>query len=175
MVDLSNWSDCQSIYTSTFAKGALRQRQERSMRHLLGRNITAFAAFISSLTMIPLFAATRTDLIEGTAAFGDWRADRSGTRRLIRPQDLTTQDLPAPDRAASANNSLRIVRRTDDQKPIVPNGFEVNQFASGQAHPRAHSRRANDDDDNVRGCGKRHRAYRGAAAEWQEITAVRWP
>jgi hypothetical protein len=105
------------------------------MRHLLGRNITAFAALISSLTMIPLFAATRTDLIEGTAAFGDWRADRSGPRPLIRPQDLTTQDLPAPDRAASANNSLRIVRRTDDQKPIVPNGFEVNRFASGQAPP----------------------------------------
>jgi len=105
------------------------------MRHLLGRNITAFAALISSLTMIPLFAATRTDLIEGTAAFGDWRADHPGTRRLIRPQDLTTQDLQAPDRAASANNSLRIVRRTDDQKPIVPNGFEVNQFASGQAPP----------------------------------------
>ncbi len=38
------------------------------MRHLLGRNITAFAAFISSLTIIPLFAATRTDPLDGATA-----------------------------------------------------------------------------------------------------------
>ena len=49
------------------------------------------------LSVIPLLAQTGASLLEGTAAFGDWRADRPGTRRLIRPQDL-----PAPDLAASA-------------------------------------------------------------------------
>jgi hypothetical protein len=83
------------------------------------------------LTVIPLFAQTGANLLEGTAAFGDWRADRPGTRRLITPQDL-----PAADLAASASNSVRIVHRTNDQKPIVPNGFEVNLFASGLAQPR---------------------------------------
>jgi hypothetical protein len=63
-------------------------------------------------------------LLEGKAAFGDWHADRPGTRRLIRPQDL-----PAPDPAASAANTVKSVHRTDAQKPIVPNGFEVNLFA----------------------------------------------
>jgi glucose/arabinose dehydrogenase len=80
---------------------------------------------------IPLFAQTGSSLLEGASAFGDWRADRPGTRRLIR-----SQDLPAPDLAESTRNFVRTVHRTNDQKPIVPNGFEVNLFASGLAAPR---------------------------------------
>jgi len=93
--------------------------------------VAASAAVIVSLTIIPLFAQTGAGLLEGTAAFGDWRADHPGTRRLIRPQDL-----PAPDTAQSARNVVRIARRTNDQKPIVPNGFEVNLFASDLSAPR---------------------------------------
>ena len=69
-------------------------------------------------------------MLEGTAAFGDWHDDHPGVRRIIRPQDL-----PAPNTAESARNFVREVRRTD-QKPIVPNGFEVNLFASGLGEPR---------------------------------------
>ena len=86
---------------------------------------------IVCLAVIPLFAQTGLVQLQGAAAFGDWRADHPGTQRLIRPQDL-----PAPDLAASAGNFVRIVHRTNDQKPIVPNGFEVNLFASGLAGPR---------------------------------------
>jgi glucose/arabinose dehydrogenase len=92
--------------------------------------IAISAAAIASLTAIPLLAQSGAGLLEGTAAFGDWHADRPGVRRLIRPQDL-----PAPDLAQSARNVVRIVHRTD-QKPIVPNGFEVNLFASGLSGPR---------------------------------------
>lgn len=92
--------------------------------------IAISVAAIVSLTAIPLFAQTGDGLLEGSAAFGDWHADRPGTRRLIRPQDL-----PVPDLANSARNVVRIVHRTD-QKPIVPNGFEVNLFASGMSGPR---------------------------------------
>jgi glucose/arabinose dehydrogenase len=81
--------------------------------------------------VLPLLAQTGVSVLEGASAFGDWRADRPGTRRLIKPQDL-----PAPDLAESARNSVRTVRRTNDEKPIVPNGFEVNLFASGLADPR---------------------------------------
>ncbi|MGA2944341.1 MAG: sorbosone dehydrogenase family protein [Xanthobacteraceae bacterium] len=93
--------------------------------------LAAGAAIIISLTAIPICAQTGAGLLEGTAAFGDWHTDRPGTRRLIRPQDL-----PAPDMAQSVRNSVKTVRRTDDQKPIVPNGFEVNLFASGMLSPR---------------------------------------
>ncbi len=93
--------------------------------------LAAGAAILVSLFTIPIFAQTGSGLLEGTAAFGDWHADRPGTARLIRPEDL-----PAPDMAQSTRNSVRTVRRTDDQKPIVPNGFEVNLFASGLLSPR---------------------------------------
>jgi glucose/arabinose dehydrogenase len=93
--------------------------------------LAASAAAIVALAVIPLYAQTGGRLLEGTAAFGDWRTDSPGTRRLIRPQDL-----PAPDMAESVRNAVRVVRRTDDEKPIVPNGFEVNLFASGLDAPR---------------------------------------
>jgi glucose/arabinose dehydrogenase len=93
--------------------------------------IAACVAGIVCFAVLPLLAQTGGSLLAGTSAFGDWRADRPGTRRLIRPQDL-----PAPDLAESARNSVRTVHRTNDQKPIVPNGFEVNLFASGLAAPR---------------------------------------
>ena len=99
------------------------------MRHPFSAIIAVSVAAIVSLTAIQLLAQTG-GLLEGTAAFGDWHADRPGTRRLIKPQDL-----PAPDLAKSVRNVVRTVQRTD-QKPIVPNGFEVNLFASGLSGPR---------------------------------------
>jgi glucose/arabinose dehydrogenase len=96
------------------------------------RAVTAAGiAGVVGFAVLPLLAQTGASVLEGASAFGDWRADRPGTRRLIRPQDL-----PAPDLAESATNSVRTVRRTNDQKPIVPNGFEVNLFASGLTDPR---------------------------------------
>jgi glucose/arabinose dehydrogenase len=100
------------------------------MRRTFSAIIAISVAAIVLLPAIPLLAQTSAGLLEGTAAFGDWHADRPAMRRLIRPQDL-----PAPDRAKSARNVVRIVHRTD-QKPIVPNGFEVNLFASGLSGPR---------------------------------------
>jgi glucose/arabinose dehydrogenase len=111
--------------------GAFDRRREHSMSQPSRGLIAAAAALIASVTAIPLLAQTSADVLEGAAAFGDWHADRPGTRRLIRPQDL-----PPPDLTASTSNSVRTVRRTDDQKPIVPNGFEVNLFASGLTQPR---------------------------------------
>jgi hypothetical protein len=93
--------------------------------------IAASVAGLVSLAVTPLFAQTGEGLLEGKAAFGDWRANRPGTRRLIRPRDL-----PAPDLVASVSNSVRTVHRNNEQKPIVPNGFEVNLFASGLSAPR---------------------------------------
>ena len=109
-----------------------RPRQEHTMRQSIRAVIATCVAGLICLAVIPLFAQTGSASASGAAAFGDWRADRPGTRRLIRPQDL-----PAPDLAASASNVVRIVRRTNEQKPIVPNGFEVNLFASGLSQRRA--------------------------------------
>jgi hypothetical protein len=75
-------------------------------------------------------AQTAGRLLEGRAAFGDWRADAPGTRRLIRPGDL-----PPPQTAQSVSNSVRVVQRTDET-PRVPPGFAANLFAAGLSGPR---------------------------------------
>ncbi len=65
------------------------------MRRPLHAIIATSVAAIVSLPGIPLLAQTGAGVVEGTAAFGDWRADRPGTRRLIGSQDLRRPILPS--------------------------------------------------------------------------------
>jgi glucose/arabinose dehydrogenase len=87
-------------------------------------------AGVLCLAAAPLWAQTAGRVLEGRAAFGDWRADGPGTRRLIRPGDL-----PPPEPSQSVVNTVRVVHWTD-QKPVVPTGFAVSLFASGLSGPR---------------------------------------
>ena len=77
----------------------------------------------------PAFAdeAVRT----GAAAFGDWRTDALGARRLITPADL-----PAPYATHSTANLSQRATRTDAEIPKAPPGFTVDLFASGLNTPR---------------------------------------
>ena len=93
---------------------------------LLGLSIAAVLGVIAA----PILAQTGGGVLEGRAAFGDWRADAPGTRRLIRPSDL-----PRPQPADSVANMVRVAHRTDE-RPRVPAGFAVDLFASGLAAPR---------------------------------------
>jgi glucose/arabinose dehydrogenase len=99
---------------------------------LLGLSITAMLGVFGAVLGLaaPILAQTGAGVLEGRAAFGDWRADRPGLRRLIKPHDL-----PQPQPAESAANMVRVARRTDE-KPVVPSGFTVELFASGLAGPR---------------------------------------
>jgi len=95
---------------------------------------TIVAAAVTAVVLSgarPLLAQTASPLLQGKAAFGDWHTDSPGTRRLITPKNL-----PAPEPAASAQNFVRSVARTDTQKPNVPKGFEVSLFAFGLKSPR---------------------------------------
>jgi glucose/arabinose dehydrogenase len=79
-------------------------------------------------------AAQRNDntaVLKGTAAFGDWREDKPGVRRL-----LTAQDLPAPMLTQSAANFPGIAPMASGAKPLVPAGFAVEMIASGVKNPR---------------------------------------
>ncbi|WP_192255186.1 PQQ-dependent sugar dehydrogenase [Mesorhizobium silamurunense] len=70
-------------------------------------------------------------LLTGAKAFGDWKVDRPGLRRLIKPDDL-----PQPNVAESASNSAGLADRPADAKPAVPAGFSVELIASGIDNPR---------------------------------------
>lgn len=70
-------------------------------------------------------------VLKGAAAFGDWRADRPGVRRLIKPEDL-----PKPYVTKSASNSAGLAERPASAKPRLPPGFSAELVASGIDNPR---------------------------------------
>jgi glucose/arabinose dehydrogenase len=67
----------------------------------------------------------------GAAAYGDWRTDAPGIRRLITPADL-----PPPFATLSAANPSRRAARTPSELPKAPVGFLVDLFAKGLSAPR---------------------------------------
>jgi glucose/arabinose dehydrogenase len=69
--------------------------------------------------------------LTGNAAFGDWRADRPGTSRLIKPEDL-----PKPGATPSSANMSRVAPRPEAALPQVPDGFKIALFADGLSGPR---------------------------------------
>jgi glucose/arabinose dehydrogenase len=69
--------------------------------------------------------------LTGTAAFGDWRTDKPGLRRLIKPEDL-----PRPGATPSSANTARVVPRPAAALPQVPAGFKIELFAEGLSGPR---------------------------------------
>ncbi|TRC82711.1 sorbosone dehydrogenase family protein [Mesorhizobium sp. WSM4310] len=78
--------------------------------------------------------AQQTDqpVLKGAAAFGDWRADRPGVRRLIKPEDL-----PKPYVTKSVSNSAGLADMPTGAKPQLPPGFSAELIASGINNPRA--------------------------------------
>jgi glucose/arabinose dehydrogenase len=71
-------------------------------------------------------------VLTGSAAYGDWRRDEPGLRRLITPRDL-----PAPFASRSATNFGSIAKRPANARLKAPPGFAVRLFASGLAEPRS--------------------------------------
>jgi glucose/arabinose dehydrogenase len=69
--------------------------------------------------------------LTGSAAFGDWHADKPGTTRLIRPQDLQK-----PGATPSVASGPHVVARPASAVPQVPDGFKIALFADGLSGPR---------------------------------------
>jgi glucose/arabinose dehydrogenase len=91
------------------------------------RSIYVTAALFAGLSP----ASAQNGPLTGEAAFGDWRADKPGVVRLIRPADL-----PKPGATASAANVSRVVARPAAAIPQVPAGFKAELFAAGLSGPR---------------------------------------
>src|SRR5258708_11391812 len=62
----------------------------------------------------------------GPAAFGDWRADRPGVSRLIKPDDLQR-----PGATPSSANVSRGVPRPSAARPQVPTRCQIQLLAEG--------------------------------------------
>jgi glucose/arabinose dehydrogenase len=93
---------------------------------------------LSAMAMAILVAAAGTTVAQerdtvrvGEAAYGDWRDDAPGVRRLIRPEHME-----APGASRSSASRAGMGGRSKDVRPHVPDGFEVTLFAEGLSRPR---------------------------------------
>ena len=102
-------------------------RVRQSIPALLVAVLLAGAGVVASA--IPVLA--QSGPLTGSAAFGDWRADKPGLVRLIRPSDL-----PKPGATASSANVSHVVPRPASAMPQVPPGFKVELLAEGLSGPR---------------------------------------
>src|SRR6202165_4769952 len=99
------------------------------MRQPPNRTINSLALLLAAAFIVP--ATAQSERLVGIAAFGDWRADRPGMSRLIRPEDL-----PRPGATPSTANVSHVVPRPSSMMPQVPAGFGVELFAEGLSGPR---------------------------------------
>jgi glucose/arabinose dehydrogenase len=95
------------------------------------KNAPRAAIALPLLLMTSAMAAAQPATLMGQEAFGDWRRDKPGVIRLIRPQAL-----PRPRASSSAANVSRVVPRPSSAIPHVPPGFRVELFAEGLSGPR---------------------------------------
>src|SRR5262249_31558066 len=76
---------------------------------------------------------TSQPVLKGKAAFGDWRADKPGGRRLIPASDQPQPFLTSPE----ADGIGEAVSMPAGAKPNLPAGFSAELVASGIDNPRA--------------------------------------
>jgi glucose/arabinose dehydrogenase len=95
------------------------------------RSIPAMIAALGVPAVLVGTAVAQSDVRQGKEAFGSWQADKPGTIRLIKPQDL-----PGPGATRSAANMSRVVPKPAGAVPLVPDGFKIKPFAEGLSGPR---------------------------------------
>lgn len=96
------------------------------------RRIWGFIAVGVIGTYASVVVAQRSGtVLTGSAAFGDWTADRPGLVRHITPRDL-----PAPNPAESARNNSQVAPRPENAALQVPAGFTVAEYFGDVQAPR---------------------------------------
>ena len=94
-----------------------------------GLRASKIAAAVAVLTLLGGAGLASGQTLKGKAAFGDWRQDKPGVKRLILPGDLPPVSTDSVARA-------KIVPMPAGAKPLVPEGFSVELAASGLTGPR---------------------------------------
>jgi glucose/arabinose dehydrogenase len=77
-------------------------------------------------------AQSSKKIAQGQTSFNDWGNERPGNWYKI-----TASDVPQPYATESATNRSTVVPRPADAWPQVPEGFKVDQLATGLENPRA--------------------------------------
>src|SRR4030088_2016442 len=137
------------------------------MNHKFMR-VVRLALLITSLGIGMVFlTATRAQestasaqLLRGEGSFNDWGKERPGNRYLIK-----ATDLPAPNATESASNQSKVVPRPADAWPKVPEGFKIDQAATGLEGPRTIVTAPNGDLFAAESNAGRIHVFRGFASD----------
>src|SRR6516164_4685664 len=100
------------------------------MRSLITATATAVAIFDLAGTQ-SLLAGSSSSLLEGVAAYGDWRSDAPGIRRRIK-----ASDLPVPYATNPTANAPAVIGKPPNARLNVPLGFQAKLLASNLDQPR---------------------------------------
>lgn len=93
--------------------------------------ISAYRALAAVLLSTATAAAADAPLKIGPQAFGDWRSDAPGVRRLIR-----SQDLPAPYATGAVASRAELAPLPAGGGPKLPPGFKAQRIAEHLNTPR---------------------------------------
>src|SRR5437879_10702156 len=105
-------------------------------------------------------AAGSAQMLRGEGSFNDWGNERPGNRYLIK-----ASDLPKPNATESAANQSKVVPRPADAWPQVPEGFKIDQAATGLETPRTIVTAPNGDLFVAESNAGRIRVIRGFASD----------
>src|SRR5512133_2255745 len=131
-MDMPTQSSVAGAAITRDRSGEARRRSRRPRLVVVAGSLTA--AFACLLLLAPTVLAQGTsdslgELLEGKAAFGDWRSDAPLVRRKIT-------ELPPPFATRSAANPPRVIAKPAAAAPKVPPGFQVELFAVNLRDPR---------------------------------------
>jgi glucose/arabinose dehydrogenase len=98
------------------------------MYHINGYSLKVVAA--ACLLILPAGGRAFGQVLTGAAAFGTWRDDKPGVRRLIRPQDL-------PPVSKASDGPAQVVPVPPGARPQVPAGFTAELVTSDLHNTRA--------------------------------------
>src|SRR5438105_3860689 len=98
---------------------------------LLVSGLTAVGAGGRIVTAANPAARGEEKLLRGTGAVGDWTNDAPGIRHLLK-----AGDFPAPYATPATRNGPKIVPRPQGSVLKAPDGFKVEEYASGLQGPR---------------------------------------
>ena len=108
-----------------------RPTLRRALFGMIGSAALLAACGTPTLAQSPAGANPTGERLEGAAAMGEWRSDRPGVWRHVRPGDL-----PAPYATPSAANRALVDDRPEGAMPKAPPGYKVELWASGLQNPR---------------------------------------
>jgi glucose/arabinose dehydrogenase len=92
------------------------------------------SSFLWLAFAVSLADAQTGEVRTGSAALVGWTADAPGARRHIKLSDLPSPMATEPEK--SLGRSAKVVARPPEARPKVPDGFSVQEFASGFKQPR---------------------------------------